>query len=100
MLTQGESTQLGNFVMLIGYGTLILLLLLRIAFFQVLRFSDWEIFLLLFYLLSAIVYAVFFTRIRFRLPFDYLLVALDAVFLRNLWVRWYKRRQSFERNPA
>jgi hypothetical protein len=26
-------------------------------------------------------YAVYFTRIRFRLPFDWLLIAVDALFL-------------------
>jgi 4-amino-4-deoxy-L-arabinose transferase-like glycosyltransferase len=100
MRTQGESSLLKDAVMLIGYGTLILILLLRIICFRLFRFSDWEIFLLLFYLFSAFVYAVFFTRIRFRLPFDYLLIAVDALFLRNIFMRWFERHQPLGRNPS
>jgi len=88
MLTQGESSSLRDIVMLLGYGGLILILLIRIASFRYFKFSDLESFLLVFYLLSAFVYAVFFTRIRFRLPFDYLLIAFDAIFLRNVIKRW------------
>lgn len=100
MLTQGESSSLRDTVMLIGYGALLLILLLRIICFRLFRFSDWEIFLLLFYLLSAFVYAVFFTRIRFRLPFDYLLIAVDAVFLRNVVMRWFEHPHPLGRNPS
>ncbi len=83
MLTQGESSSLRDLVMLLGYGSLILILLIRIVSFRLFKFTSFEVFLLLFYFLSAFVYAVFFTRIRFRLPFDYLLIAFDAVFLRK-----------------
>lgn len=100
MLTQGESSSLKDVVMLIGYGGLILILLLRIICFRLFRFSDLEIFLLLFYLLSAFVYAVFFTRIRFRLPFDYLLIAMDAIFLRNVVMRWFEHPHALGRNPS
>jgi len=100
MLTQGESSSLSDVVMLIGYGGLVLIFLLRIICFRVFRFSDWEIFLLAFYLLSAFVYAVFFTRIRFRLPFDYLLIAVDALFLRNVVMRWFERPQPLGKNPS
>lgn len=100
MLTQGESSSLVNAVMLIGYGALVLILLVRIICFRHFKFSDWEIFLLLFYLSSAFVHAVFFTRIRFRLPFDFLLIALDALFLRNVVMRWFERPQHLGKNPS
>jgi len=93
MLTQGESSSLRDIVMLLGYGGLILILLVRIVIFRTFRFSDLEFFLLVFYLLSALVYAVFFTRIRFRLPFDYLLIAFDTIFLRNVIARWSENRK-------
>ena len=98
MRTQGESSSLKDVVMLIGYGALILVFLVRIFCFRVLRFSDFEIFLSTFYLLSAFVYAIFFTRIRFRLPFDYLLMAVDALFLRNLLVNWFDHIRSLRGN--
>ena len=100
MRTEGESSLLKDTVMLIGYGGLILILLLRIICFRLFRFSNWEILLLLFYLLSAFVYAVFFTRIRFRLPFDFLLIAVDALFLRNVVMRWFERSHALGRNPS
>ena len=40
-----------------------------------------EVLLLVLYVAAGMVYAVFFTRIRFRLPFDWLLIAMDAMFL-------------------
>jgi len=89
--TAGEASSLNDLVMLMGYGGLILVLLVRIAAFRKIRFTDLEILLLILYLISAAVYAVFFTRIRFRLPFDYLLIAVDAMFLRQLIIRWPKR---------
>jgi hypothetical protein len=96
MLTQGESSSLRDIVMLLGYGGLILILLIRIASFRYFKFSDLESFLLVFYLLSAFVYAVFFTRIRFRLPFDYLLIAFDAIFLRNVITRWSEHQKPLK----
>lgn len=45
-------------------------------------------FILLFalhYLLAAAAYAVFFTRIRYRLPYDYLLMMLAAATLAKIW---------------
>lgn len=100
MRTEGETSSLKDAVMLIGYGGLLIILLFRIIYFRLFRFSDWEIFLLLFYLLSAFVYAIFFTRIRFRLPFDYLLIAVDALFLRNVVTRWFERPQPLGKNPS
>ena len=100
LLTQGESSTLKDVVMLLGYGALILIMLIRIAFARVIKFSDLEILLFLFYFLSACVYAVFFTRIRFRLPFDYLLIAIDALFIQNLVMRWSQKRLDLRRNSS
>jgi hypothetical protein len=98
MLTQGESTSLSDLVMMIGYGMLILTIIIRIILFRILRFSDFELFLLTFYICSDFVYAVFFTRIRFRLPFDYLLIAVDALFLERVvkcvLARWRPSRSA------
>ena len=98
MRTGGETSALKNIVMLIGYGAFVLIFLLRIFCFRLFRPSNWEIFLMVFYLLSAFIYAVFFTRIRFRLPLDYLLIAVDALFLRNVFTRWFERSHVPGRN--
>lgn len=76
-----------NLVMLLTYGSLLALGLLRVLLVHWYPLHRFEALLVLLYVLSALVTAVFFTRIRFRLPFDYLLLALDALF-----VDWLVRR--------
>ena len=44
--------------------------------------------LLALYLGGGMAYAVYFTRIRFRLPFDWLLIIVDALFLARALARW------------
>jgi hypothetical protein len=67
--------------MLLGYGVLFGLLVVRLALVRRIPLSALEVLLLALYLGAGLAYAVYFTRIRFRLPFDWLLIALDALFL-------------------
>jgi 4-amino-4-deoxy-L-arabinose transferase-like glycosyltransferase len=95
--TAGETSSLNDIVMLVGYGGLLFVLLVRLCSFRLVKLNEQDILLLTFYLLSAIVYAVFFTRIRFRLPFDYLIIFMDAMFLNSLVVRWQEHRRAKEK---
>lgn len=70
--------------MLVTYYPLLALMLLRLMLRRRVPVSPFEGYLLALYLLGALVQAVFFTRIRFRVPFDLLLIALDALFLSYL----------------
>lgn len=79
LVTKSESSSMKDLVMLITYGFLMLVVLLRFILLRKSRLSQLELFLLLLYLCSAFFSAVVFTRIRYRLPFDYLLILLAAL---------------------
>jgi len=75
---------LRDLIMIFTYGLLIGILLLRFVLVRRYPFSRLEVRLLALYVGGGMAYAVYFTRIRFRLPFDWLLIALDALFLAQL----------------
>lgn len=79
--TEGESGALRDFVMLVTYGSLLLLMLTRLVLARRYPLSSFEQLATALYLASALASAVFFTRIRFRLPFDFLLIGTVACFL-------------------
>ncbi len=107
LATSSESSPLRDFLMLISYGPLLLIAViytLAMLIIGVARFrqSPWslihylrqnpklsmEIFLIALYLMSAIVIAVIFTRIRFRLPYDYLLIGYVAIALEKFMIKF------------
>lgn len=71
-------------IMALGYGLLLAILILRLARLRRHPLHELEVLLLALYLGGGIAYAIYFTRIRFRLPFDWLLIAFDAMFLARL----------------
>jgi hypothetical protein len=73
-----------DLVLMLTYGPLLLLLILRLVMYKLYKLSPFEILLVFLYLSNAFVSAIFFTRIRFRLPFDFLLIILAALFLEQL----------------
>ena len=81
LLTASESSQARDLVMLLSYGSLLLLAVLRLFYYRKYPLSRLETFLILLYICNAFVSALAFTRIRYRLPFDYLLIAFVAIFL-------------------
>lgn len=82
--TKSESTALRDYIMLITYGPLLLLFGLRLSLLKYLKLSKFEVLLINIYLVSALFYAVFFTRIRFRIPFEFLLIGIVAIFIPNI----------------
>ncbi len=73
-----------DIVMLLSYGGLLGLFLARLILFRRLDLSSVEWLMVTLYVSYAFAQAVFFTRIRFRLPFDFLLIALDALFVHQV----------------
>ena len=73
--------------MLLGYGLLMSILAVRLALARRDPLSSLEVLLLALYLGAGMAYAVYFTRIRFRLPFDWLLIVVDALFLARVVAR-------------
>jgi hypothetical protein len=81
---KSEASSTKDFVMLCTYGPLLLLFIARLLFAGRLRPSRVEVLLIILYLSNAFAYAVWHTRIRYRLPYDLLLIAVAAMFIGNL----------------
>ncbi|WP_437669820.1 hypothetical protein [Sorangium sp. So ce131] len=84
LATEGEGAGWQDLVMLATYGPLLLLFVARLALFRRFPLLPLEKRLVAIYVASAFAHAVFFSRIRFRLPLDLLLIAVDAIFLARL----------------
>jgi len=84
LVTELEGSPTKDIIMLLTYGSLLLIFFLRVIMIKYLKASTFEVLLILLYFSSAFVSAVFFTRIRFRLPFDFLLIMVVAIFLSTL----------------
>lgn len=94
LATRAQQSQLRDFIMFITYYPLLLLALFR--FFLIRRYplTKIEFVFILFYLLSAFTNALFLPRIRYRLPFDFLLICLVAISLDYIKQFYNQRRAS------
>ena len=79
LVTKAESSPTRDLVMLVTYGTLLVLGAGRLLMHKS-PLNSFEWLLVFLYFGNAFYSAIFFTRIRFRLPFDYLLILLAASF--------------------
>ena len=84
LYVKSEASGLRDVVMFITYYPLLLLAVVRLVVYRRFPLSRVEAFLYVLYLGSAVFGALFFTRIRFRLPFDTLLIIIVAIFLGRL----------------
>ena len=84
LYTKSESSELKDIIMLITYGFLLLLLLIRLVFIKRIKITNLEILILIIYFSNAFFTAIFTTRIRYRIPFDILLIIALSIFLVNL----------------
>jgi hypothetical protein len=94
LVTQSEGSRLRDLLMLFTYGPLMAIFLLRLLLIKQAKATPVEILLIFLYLSSALVSAVFFTRIRFRLPFDYLIIMVVAITFERLIRIILKRKES------
>jgi len=88
LATKSEASSAKDILMLITYGPLLLMFAFRILLLRLLKLSAFEVLLVILYVSSALFYTIFFTRIRYRLPFDFLLIALVAMFLQHILHVW------------
>jgi len=84
LAVRSESSRARDLVMLVTYGPLLLLFITRLLLAGRLRPSRLEILLIALYVANAFAYAVWHTRIRYRLPYDLLLIAIVALFIGSL----------------
>lgn len=81
LTTRSETSLAREALMGVTYGALLLLALLRLVGSQRFKLTSFESLLYAVYVGNAFWGAIFFNRIRFRLPYDYLLILLSAIFL-------------------
>lgn len=87
--TASESSNTRDIIMLMTYGPLLMLFILRMVLISWLPLHRIEVLLVLLYLANAFVTAVFVTRIRYRLPFDFLMIIIVAILLERIfWQGW------------
>ena len=86
--TREKSARLQDYVMIATYGPLIIIFLLRLLSSRIFPPTREEMFLILMFIGSGFFLAIYFTRIRFRLPYDYLIIAIVAIYLANLADKW------------
>jgi hypothetical protein len=84
LMTVTQSTSWQDWAVFATYYPLLILALLRLAMIRRYPFSRVEWLLYAIYFGNGVLTAVFFTRLRFRMPFDLLLVAIDSAFLGRL----------------
>jgi hypothetical protein len=87
LMTSGQGSRIKDLAIAFTFYPLLLCACLRIRR-RTLRITEW--YLVASYLCAAGAYAVFFTRIRFRLPFDDLLIVLAS----GTVVSWLAMRQN------
>ena len=85
LATKKEISQFRDDIVFVTYYPLLFLFFLRLIFFKKFPINRMELFLIIIYLTSPFLLAIFFTRIRFRIPFDYLMIMVAASFLGH-WI--------------
>ena len=94
LATGSENSGAQRLLGLVTYLPLLVLFVIRLLSWRRYRFDPVETLLVLLYVLAAPAQAIFFTRVRFRVPFDPLLIVVVAAFAAH----WLESR-STERSP-
>ncbi len=78
-------------ILLVSHIILILPLAAHLAMRRRIPFRPIEWLFLALWIGGGLAYAIFFTRVRFRIPFDWLIYASNAMFLTTLLGNWLRR---------
>ena len=81
-----------DILMGVTYYPLLITVIIRCILWRKYEFSWSELLLYLLYFGNAFLSAVVYTRIRYRIPFDFLLVAMVAIFIGH--IRDYRSRRT------
>jgi len=96
LYVQSESSSLRDILMFITYYPLLSLLFIRILLMKYFPLSAIEKLFIFLYLTNALISAIFFTRVRFRLPFDFLLIGLVVTSLERARLYYSTRMRSLK----
>jgi hypothetical protein len=92
LVTSSEGSHLRDLLMLVTYGPLIAVFFIRTLILKQSKPDPVELLFILLYIMSAFVTAIFFSRIRFRLPYDYLLIMVAAIAFERV-VKFFQGRK-------
>ena len=82
-------------ILLVTYsGIIVIPLVLHMALRRRFPFSSLEVLFLCLWIGAGLAYAIFFTRVRFRIPFDWLIIASNGIFLAAIAERYIKCRRT------
>jgi hypothetical protein len=88
--TSSNASPLKDWIMLATYGPLLLLFVLRLCWLKRFPAKAFEWLLITLYISSDFFMALFFTRIRYRLPLDLLCIAVVAMFIARCGARRFR----------
>ena len=89
-----QQTAARDLTMILTFWPLLLLFVIRLFRFRRYPLQSWEVLFYLLYLQGALCYAVFFPRIRYRLPYDYLLISVVAGYIWTVAKVYHQRVQT------
>jgi hypothetical protein len=96
LFVKSESSIRRDATLFITYYPLLLISILRLLYTKRYPITRSESLLYLLYFGNAFISAIFFTRIRMRIPFDFLLICIDALFLGRLMDSFRKSQNTMK----
>jgi hypothetical protein len=100
MATAVEGARWRDRVEFATYYPLLLIALVRLALARRAPLSRTEILIYLLYFANGLISAIYFTRLRLRIPFDFLLIAVSAAFVARCWSSWWQERAAVARSAS
>ncbi|MCX6641696.1 MAG: glycosyltransferase family 39 protein [bacterium] len=97
LYTKREASFWTDLIALLTYWPLLLLFFIRLALFKKWRLTSWERLFVAVYFVSALAHAIYFPRVRYRMPFDFLMITVVATFIGQFLIN---RRAQTGQNPT
>jgi hypothetical protein len=94
LATKNAASPWSEWLLFTTYYPLLMIAIVRAALFRRFPLGKTEALIYVLYFANALISAIYFTRIRFRIPFDFLLIAVAAGFLCSCWDARQERRQK------
>jgi hypothetical protein len=85
LATKSAASSWSDWLLFATYYPLLFIAIVRAALFRRFPLGKTEALIYVLYFANALISAIYFTRIRFRIPFDFLLIAVAAGFLCSCW---------------
>ena len=82
--TKSEESFFKNALMFLSYYPLLIMVIIRCTLWRKYKFTWPELLLYLLYFGNAFLSALVYTRLRYRIPFDFLLVAMVSIFIGHI----------------